>query len=214
MKNYYPFFAVVFVLLLLACSAGCSSKEPSQRESTEHPSLPLTKPASDAEHTVSQNARGIPPPSITRPQLSPGSTIPAPGGTIGSMVYENVSEIMITAQEISAAWDPNGLTCNEKSCTAGFISTNGDSVQVQTTLFDSTNSAKAFYDGEKQKDTAYRIIPLEIPDESYGWMQKSQSSVVFRKSNAVIIVDYTSGSGPASITTVKEFAGAYSHNLE
>ena len=129
------------------------------------------------------------------------------------MVYENVSEIMVTAQEISAAWDPDGLTCNEKSCTAGFISSNGDSVQVQTTLFDSTNSAKAFYDGEKQKDTAYRIIPLEIPDESYGWMQKSQSSVVFRKNNAVVIVDYTTSSGPASITTVKEFAGAYSQNL-
>jgi hypothetical protein len=213
MKNYYPFLPVLVMLLLFACSAGCSSKEISQRESIERPSLTLTTPTPNTDHTVSQNARSIPSPSITRPQLSPGSTIPAPGGTIGSMVYENVSEIMVTAQEISAAWDPNGLTCNEKSCTAGFISTNGDSVQVQTTLFDSTNSAKAFYDGEKQKDTAYRIIPLEFPDESYGWMQKSQSSVVFRKKNAVVIVDYTTSSGPASITTVKEFAGMYSQNL-
>ena len=129
------------------------------------------------------------------------------------MVYENVSEIMVTAQEISAAWDPNGLTCNAKSCTAGFININGDSVQVQTTLYDSADSAKAGYNAEKQNDAAYRIIPLEIPDESYGWMQKSQSSVVFRKNNAVVIVDYTTSSGPASITTVKEFAGTYSQNL-
>jgi hypothetical protein len=214
MKNYYPFLAVLVILLLFACSAGCSSKEtPSQRESVGRPSLALTNPAPDADHSVSQNSRNIPPPSITRPQLSPGSTIPTPSGKIGSMVYENVSKIMVTAQEISEAWDPNGLTCNEKSCTAGFISSNGDSVQVQTTLFDSTNSAKVFYEGEKQKDTAYRIIPLEIPDESYGWVQKSQSSVVFRKNNAVVIVDYTSGSGPASITAVKEFAGVYSQNL-
>jgi hypothetical protein len=62
-----------------------------------------------------------------------------------------------------------------------FISSYGDLIQFQTTLFDSTNSAKAFYEGEKQKDTAYRIFPLEIPDESYGWMQKSQSGVVVRK---------------------------------
>jgi hypothetical protein len=213
MKNHYPFLAVLALLILFACLAGCSSKEIAQREPIERPSLTQTNPASDAEHTVSQNARGTPKPSITRPQVSSGSTIPAPGGTIGSMVYENASEIMVTAQEISSTWDPNGLTCNEKSCTAGFVNNNGDSVQVLTTLYDSTNSAKAFYDGEKQKDSAYRIIPLEIPDESYGWVQKSQSSVVFHKNNAVVIVDYKTSSGPASITTVKEFAGAYSQNL-
>lgn len=213
MKNHYPFLAVLVMLLLLACSAGCSSKEVSQRESIERPSHALTPPTPNTDHTVSQNVRSIPSPSVTRPQVSAGSTIPAPTGTTGSMVYENVSEIMMTAQEISAAWDPNGLTCNAKSCTTDFININGDSVQFKTTLYDSVDSAKSGYNTEKQNDAAYRIIPLEIPDECYGWMQKSQSSVVFRKNNAVVIVDYTTSSGPASITTVKEFAGAYSQNL-
>ncbi|MEI6293098.1 MAG: hypothetical protein WCP36_05420, partial [Methanomicrobiales archaeon] len=154
-----------------------------------------------------------PSPSITRPQISPGSTIPAPTGTIGSMVYENVSEIMVSAQEISAAWDPNGLTCNAKSCTAGFVNNNGDTVQVQTTLYDSSDSAKAGYNSEKQKDSAYKTIPFDIPDESYGWMQKSQSGVVFRKNNAVVIVDYTTKSGLASVNIAKEFAGIYAQNL-
>ena len=112
-----------------------------------------------------------------------------------------------------AAWDPDGLTCNAKSCTAGFINSNGDSVQVRTTLYDSAESAGAGYNVEKQQDAGYRIIPLDIPDESYGWMQKSQSSVVFRKYNAVVIVDYTTKSGPASITMAKDFAGTYSQNL-
>jgi hypothetical protein len=80
---------------------------------------------------------------MTPPQLSPGATIPVPTGTIGSMVYEYVSEIIVTAQEISAVWDPNGLACSEKSCTAGFVNSNGDSVRVQTTLHDSVDSAKA-----------------------------------------------------------------------
>ncbi|MEI7433834.1 MAG: hypothetical protein WCJ93_06240 [Methanomicrobiales archaeon] len=214
MKNYYPVFVILIVLLMLACSAGCSSKEtPYQRESVGRPSVTVTPPTPNADQVVSQNTRSIPSPSITRPQLSPRSTIPAPTGTIGSMVYENVSEIMVTAQEISAAWDPNGLACNSKSCTAGFVNINGDTVHVKTTLYDSVDSAKSGYNTEKQNNAAYRIIPLEIPDESYGWMQKSQSSVVFRKNNAVVIVDYTTNSGPASITTVKEFAGMYSQNL-
>jgi hypothetical protein len=214
MKNYYPVFVILVVLLLLACSAGCSSKEtPSQRESVGRPSVTLTIPTPNTDHTVSQTARSIPSPSITRPQLSPGSTIPAPTGTIGSLVYANVSEIVVAAQEISAAWDPNGLTCNAKSCTADFININGDSVQVRTTLYDTVDSAKSGYYTEKQNDAAYRIIPLEIPDESYGWMQKSQSSVVFRKNNAVVIVDYSTSSGPASITAAKEFAGTYSEKI-
>jgi hypothetical protein len=129
------------------------------------------------------------------------------------MVYENISEILVKAQEISAAWDPDGLTCNAKTCTAGFVNNNGDSVQVMMTLYDSVDSAKAGYNAEKQKDAAFRTIPLDIPDESYGWMQKSQSSVVFRNNNAVIIVDYTTKSGPASISLASEFAGIYSQNL-
>ncbi|MEI6841473.1 MAG: hypothetical protein WCK53_09415 [Methanomicrobiales archaeon] len=122
------------------------------------------------------------------------------------MVYENVSDIMVTAMEVSAAWDPDGLSCNAKSCTAGFVNSNGDSAQVQTTLYGSVDSAKAGYSAEKQKDAGYRIIPLDIPDESYGWMQKSQSSVVIRKNNAVVTVDYTTSSGPASIAMAREFA--------
>jgi hypothetical protein len=214
MKKYYPVLVISVILLLLACSAGCSSKEtPTQQESVERPSATLAHPTLNANHTFSQNTVSTPSPSITRTQLPSGSTNPAPTGTIGSMVYENVSEIMVTAQAISAAWDPNGLSCTAKSCTAGFVNSNGDSVQVRTTMYDSVDSAKAGYNAEKQKDAGYRIFPLEIPDESYGWMQKSQSSVVFRKSNALVIVDYTTSSGPASITMAKEFAGSYSQNL-
>ena len=214
MKKSIPVFVILVVLLLLAWSAGCSSKETApQRESSNGPSVTMTHPVLNPDTTVSQNARSIPSPLMTRPQVSPGSTIPVPTGTIGSMVYENVSEIMVTAQEISAAWDPDGLTCNAKTCTAGFVNNNGDSVQVQTTLYDSVDSAKAGYNAEKQNDAAFRTIPLDIPDESYGWMQKSQSSVVSRNKNAVIIVDYTTKSGPASISRANEFAGIYSQNL-
>jgi hypothetical protein len=214
MKNYYPVLIVLVLLLLLVWSAGCASKEtPPQRESPEPPSVNLNHPTLNADHTIIQAERNISSPPMTRPQISPGSTIPAPSGTIGSMVYENVSEIMVTTQEISAAWDPNGLTCAGKSCAAGFVNSNGDSVQVLTTLYESVDSAKVAFNAEKQKDAAYKIIPLEIPDESYGWMQKSQSSVVFRKSNAVVIVEYSTKSGPASVNMAKEFAGMYSQNL-
>lgn len=214
MKPYYPVLVILVILLVLACSAGCSSKEtPTQREAIERPSVTLTHPTSSTDRTIPHTDSSLPSPSMTRPQISPGSTMPVPTGTIGGMVYENVSEIMVTAQEISVAWDPNILSCNAKSCTAGFVNSNGDTVQVQTTLYDSPDSAKARYNSEKQKDSAYKIIPLDIPDESYGWMQKSQSGVVFRKNNAVVIVDYTTKSGMASVNMAKEFAGMYAHNL-
>jgi hypothetical protein len=214
MKKKYPVLVILVVLLLLACSAGCSSKETApQRESIGGPSVTMTHPVLNPDNTVSQNARGIPSPLMTLSQVSPGSTIPVHTGTVAGMVYENVSEIMVTAQEISATWDPDGLTCNAKTCTAGFVNSNGDSVQVKTTLYDSVDSSKAGYNAEKQKDAAFRTIPLDIPDESYGWMQKSQSSVVFRKNNAVVIVDYTTQSGPASISMANEFAGMYSQKL-
>ena len=214
MKKCCPALVILIMLLVLAGSAGCSSKDtPPQRESIERPSISPTNPAANTERTIPHTERSIPAPSMTRPQVSPGSTIPVPTGTAGSMVYENVSDIIVTVQEISAAWDPNGLTCNEKSCTAGFVNSNGDSVEVQTTLYESADSAKTGYSSEKQKDSVYKIIPLDIPDESYGWMQKSQSSVVFRKNNAVIIADYMAKNGLASVTMAKEFAGMYSQNL-
>jgi len=214
MKKFYPVVVILVLLLLLVWSAGCSSKEtPPQRESSEHPSVTLTHPTLNTDRANTQAERNIPSQPVTRPQVSPGSTIPVPGGTIESMVYENMSEIIVTAQEISAAWDPNGLTCNEKSCTAGFVNNNGDTVQVRTILYESVDSAKTGYNSEKQKDSVYKIIPLDIPDEAYGWMQKSQSSVVFRKNNAVVVVDYMTKSGLASVTMAKEFAGMYSQNL-
>lgn len=207
MKNHYLVFVIVVVLLMLACSAGCSSREtPPQREPVERPSVTMTKPTSNADHQITQTDMSIASPSITRPQVSPGQTFPAPTGTAGSRVYENVSDIMVTVKEISAAWDPDDLNCNAKSCTAGFVKSNGDYAKVQTTLYDSIDSAKAGYSEEKQKDAGYRIIPLEFPDESYGWMQKSQSGVVVRMNNAVVTVDYTSSNGPASIAMAKEFA--------
>ena len=207
MKNYFPVVVILVVLLVLACSAGCSSKETSsQRESVGGPPVTQTHETLNTDHTTVQSDRSIPSPPITRPQVSPGSTLIIPTGTTGAMIYENVSGIMVTAQEISAAWDPDGLTCTTKSCTAGFVNNNGDVVQVQTTLYESVDAAKAGYMSEKQNDASYRIIPLDIPDESYGWMQKSESHVVFRKNNAVVIVDYSTNSGPASITMAREFA--------
>jgi hypothetical protein len=213
MKKCYPVLVILIILLFLACSAGCSSKDTSQRESIERPSVTPAHPAENADRTIPHSGRSIPSPSMTRLQVSPGSTIPGPTGTVGNMVYENVSEIIVTAQQISAAWDPDGLTCNEKSCNAGFVNSNGDTVQVRTTLYESVDSAKTGYNSEKQKDSIYKIIPLDIPDESYSWMQKSQSSVVFRKNNAVVIVDYMAKSGLESVTKAKEFAGMYSQNL-
>jgi hypothetical protein len=214
MKKYYPVLAILIILIVLACSAGCSSKDtPSQRESIERSSVTPAHPETNTNRTIPQTDRSSPSLSMTRPQVSPGSTLPVPSGTVGSMVYQNVSDIIVTAQEISAAWDPNGLTCSEKSCTAGFVNSNGDSVQVQTTLYESVDSAKTGYNSEKQQDSVYKIIPLEVPDESYGWMQKSQSSVVFRKNNAVVIVDYVAKNGLASVNMAKEFAGMYSQNL-
>jgi hypothetical protein len=214
MKKYYPVLIILFLLLLLTWSAGCASKETQpQRDSAERPSVTLIHPTLNADNTITQAERNIPSPPVTHPRISSGSTLPVPTGTVGSMVYENVSEIMVTAQEISAAWDPDGLTCTGKSCTAGFVNSNGDSVQVSTTLYESVDSAKVAFNAEKQNDAAYRTIPLDIPDESYGWMQKSQSSVVFRKNNAVVIVDYSTKNGPASVNMAKEFAGMYSQNL-
>jgi hypothetical protein len=173
----------------------------------------MTSPPLNNEGTLSHNERSIPSPPAINPRISPGSTIPVPTGTTGTMVYENLSELMVTAQEISAAWDPDGLSCNAKSCTAGFVNSNGDSVQVRTALYESADLAKTAYYAEKQEDSVYKIIALDIPDESYGWMQKSQSSVVFRNSNAVVIVDYYVKSGPASVNIAKEFAGMYAQNL-
>lgn len=212
MKKCSPLLVISLVLLVLAFSAGCSSKEtPNQRDSFEHPTVTIIPPTMNTERMIPQVERSGP--SLTRPQVSPGSTLPVPTGTIGTMLYENLTGIMVTAQAVSATWDPDGLSCNAKSCTAGFVNANGDTVKVQTTLYDTIDLAKAAYNSEKQKDEAYRTVPLEIPDESYGWMQKSQSGVVFRKSNVVVVVDYTTSSGPASITMAKEFATMYSQKL-
>ena len=52
MKKYYPVLAVSVIVLLLACSAGCSQKEtPSQRESVERPSGTLANPTLNADST-------------------------------------------------------------------------------------------------------------------------------------------------------------------
>ncbi len=214
MKHYQPVLILLIVILTLSFSTGCLSKDASsQRESIERPSVDVTRRALNPDHAPAQATVSSRSTSVTHPQITPGSTMPIPTGTIGTMVYGNVSEIVLAAQEISAAWDPDGLTCTAKSCTAGFVNSNGDSVQVRTTLYDSFDAAKAGYNVEKQAAVANRIITLDIPDESFGWTQKSRSEVVFRKNNAVVIVDYTTQGGPASVNMAKEFAEMYSQKL-
>jgi hypothetical protein len=214
MKRFLPGLIFTIILLVFIGSAGCSSKEvPVQHESIQKPSVTMTHPTLNSDQLTPQNNRIPPSPQITRPRISPGLTIPSPSTTKGSMLYENASEIMVTAQQISDTWDPDGLTCNENSCTAGFINTNGDSVTVQTTLYNSIDAAKTGYNAEKQKDITDRIVPLEIPDESYGWVQKSQSKVVFRKSNVVVLVNYNLKSGPTSMDMAQGIAMATSLNL-
>ena len=120
---------------------------------------------------------------------------------------------METAETLAANWDPSGLTCQGNSCTATFINTNKDTATIRVTLYPDSNTATAAYTSQKQADSSKITVPLEIPDESYGWMQKSRSGVTFRKGMGVGVVEYTSGNGPATVVMAQDFAKIYSGTM-
>jgi ABC-type oligopeptide transport system substrate-binding subunit len=129
-------------------------------------------------------------------------TLPA---TLDPAVAESVGDLVVTARDLASAWTADGLTSLDKTCTATFTNADGDAATVTTTLCESEDAAVSLYTAERQR-SGYRTFDLPIPDEGYGWQHAEAAQVGFRKGTVVVIVDYVSADGPATIAMAEEIA--------
>ena len=211
MNIRYQAIVLFTLILLLTVVLGCTSKDSGSRDATNPPAVTQTLPEIQQDAVSSLETRIVSSPAIPRQQgsLTPKITLP-PTDPVNS---GNLNQIMEAAETLATNWDPIGLTCQGNSCTATFINTNKDTATVRVTLYPDSNTATAAYYSQKQADSSKITVPLEIPEESYGWMQKTRSGVTFRKGVGVGVAEYTSSNGPATVAMAQEFAKIYSRTM-
>ncbi len=125
--------------------------------------------------------------------------------TLDPAVAESVGNVVVTARDLASAWTADGLTSLDTACTATFTNADGDAATVRTTLCESEDAAVSLYAAERQR-SGYGTFDLPIPDEGYGWQHAETAEVGFRKGTVVVVVDYVSADGPATIAMAEEIA--------
>ncbi|RXE57142.1 hypothetical protein ABH15_03200 [Methanoculleus taiwanensis] len=138
------------------------------------------------------------------PQITVPADVTLPV-TLDPAAVESIEGFIVTAQDMAATWDTDTILYEDKTCTAGFVNEDGDAVTIVTTLYGGEESACAGYTAARER-SGYRTFDLAIPDEGYGWQHREAAQVGFRKGTIVVIVDYLSADGPATIGMAQEIA--------
>lgn len=201
-RRYLPFLFACAMILAAASVAGCTSS-PDRSRADGNPAARGTTVAGDLPHA-----------SPNLPAERPSPARPSVTVTVNpeNTLVEDLAALKETLSAVSAAWDPTGLTCAARSCTAGFADASGNTMAVTATLYDSAEQAAAAYGAAKS--AAGRTVDITAGDSGYAWQRLSMAGGGVLEKNAVFLLEYTSSSGPADISAVtsfaQELAGAFS----
>jgi predicted component of type VI protein secretion system len=138
----------------------------------------------------------------------PDRTLPAGVTAVPTMdpaTKAKLEDLAVTAQDLAAAWDLQSAVYEGSSVTVALVNTNGDTVTIRSTLYTTPDEAYEAYTAAKEQAGA-RIVPLTIPDESYGAIRSPAAEVGFVKSTVVTLTEYVAADGKVTMADVTEIA--------
>lgn len=125
-----------------------------------------------------------------------------------SLITKSPSEIALTIDDLPAGWMKSGENGNDTHYNSYFQREKYglDIIYCYVTKYPTIDDAKEAFFEARQENSDYKLVPVGLGDESFGWEYGEWSNVVFRKANVVISIEYYDEYGRPDIDDAKEYA--------